>query len=119
MSGLAPASPSTLRNGRAEWSDTLIHCHKICDQAEIQLVVVRREQGDLVDRWRSRMDKLMAEGNTKPFWSSAQNRYCTSDLKRGPINKYLRRFNCVISAEGIRGQESACKSQATCSIGSG
>lgn len=49
----------------------------------------------------------MAEGNTKPFWSSAQNRYCTSDLKRGPINKYLRRFDCVISAEGIRGQESA------------
>lgn len=92
--------------GRAEWSDTLSHCHSICDQKEIELVVVLREQGDLVDRWRERMEKLMASGNTKPFWSSAASRYCTSDLKRGPINKYLRQFATVISAEGIRGQES-------------
>ena len=93
--------------GRAEWPQTLEHCQRICDQVGIELVVVQRENGDLVDRWRERMQKLMAEGNTKPFWSSAQNRYCTSDLKRGPIDKYLRRFECVISAEGIRAQESS------------
>lgn len=92
--------------GRAEWPETLAHCYQISEQAGIELIVVRREQGDLVDRWRERMQKLMAEGNTKPFWSSPQNRYCMSDLKRGPINKYLRQFDCVISAEGIRSQES-------------
>lgn len=92
--------------GRAEWPQTLPHCQQLCDQAGIPLVVVRRQQGDLVDRWQERMEKLIAEGNSKPFWSSATNRYCTSDLKRGPIDKYLRKFNCIISAEGVRAQES-------------
>lgn len=35
--------------GRASWPETLAHCYQICDQAEIELIVVRREQGDLVD----------------------------------------------------------------------
>ena len=92
--------------GRAEWPQTLTHCQQICDRAGVELVIVRRGQGDLVDRWQERMDKLMAEGNNKPFWPSSSSRYCTSDLKRGPIDKYLRKFDCIISAEGVRAAES-------------
>lgn len=90
--------------GRTEWPQTPEHVERICQVAGVPLVVVRREQGDLLARWEERMEKLRGTG--KPFWSSAQNRYCTSDLKRGPINKYLRRYQFVISVEGIRAEES-------------
>lgn len=43
---------------------------------------------------------------TVPFWPSSGQRYCTSDLKRGPIDTSLRSFEVIISAEGIRGDES-------------
>lgn len=90
--------------GRVEWPQTLAHCQKLCDELNIELVIVRREKGDLLDRWRERMEKVKGKGI--PFWSSARERYCTSDMKRGPINKYLRKFDHIISVEGIRAQES-------------
>jgi 3'-phosphoadenosine 5'-phosphosulfate sulfotransferase (PAPS reductase)/FAD synthetase len=93
--------------GRVEWPQTMKHCKKLCKELGIELVVVRREKGDLLDRWTERMDLL--EGTGKPFWSSAKNRYCTSDMKREPINKYLRKFQRVISVEGIRAQESTAR----------
>jgi 3'-phosphoadenosine 5'-phosphosulfate sulfotransferase (PAPS reductase)/FAD synthetase len=91
--------------GRTEWPQTAAHVEAIAAAAGVPLVVVRRAQGDLLARWEERMAKLAGTG--KPFWSSAQNRYCTSDLKRGPINQYLRRYPLVISVEGIRADESA------------
>jgi 3'-phosphoadenosine 5'-phosphosulfate sulfotransferase (PAPS reductase)/FAD synthetase len=90
--------------GRAEWPQSLPHCEVICEDAGIPLVVVERAQGDLVDRLWERLEKLRGQG--KPFWPSAANRYCTSDLKRNPINKHLRQYKGVISAEGIRSGES-------------
>lgn len=93
--------------GRAEWPQSLPHCQAICAEAGIELIVVERTQGDLVDRMWERLEKL--DGTGKPFWPSAANRYCTSDLKRNPINKYLRKFSAVVSAEGIRGEESTAR----------
>lgn len=90
--------------GRTEWHQTPAHVARIAHAAGVPLVVVRRSQGDLLDRWQERMKKL--EDTGKPFWSSAANRYCTSDLKRGPINMHLRQHALVISAEGIRAAES-------------
>jgi tRNA(Ile)-lysidine synthase TilS/MesJ len=74
--------------GRVEWAESLPHCQFICKEAGIPLVVVRRAKGDLLSRWQERMKKLTGTG--KPFWSSARNRYCTSELKRGPIDHQLR-----------------------------
>jgi 3'-phosphoadenosine 5'-phosphosulfate sulfotransferase (PAPS reductase)/FAD synthetase len=80
-------------------------------ELNIPLEVVKRSDGlDLLAYWARRMNKLM--GENKPFWSSAQNRYCTSDLKREPINKFFRRReNFIISCEGIRAEESPARAK--------
>lgn len=92
--------------GRVEWKETPAQVEAISKLLFVPLVVVKHEKYDLLGRWQDRMKKL--EGTGKPFWSSAKNRYCTSDMKREPINKFLRTFtDCtVISAEGIRAEES-------------
>lgn len=99
--------------GRVEWKQTPEFVEKICKDLDVELIVVRRERNgkvvDLLDRWIERKEQL--EGTGKPFWSSAKARYCTSDLKAEPINKYLRQFSNVISIEGIRWQESKARSE--------
>jgi 3'-phosphoadenosine 5'-phosphosulfate sulfotransferase (PAPS reductase)/FAD synthetase len=95
--------------GRVEWPQTPAHVERICHDAGVPLVVVRRAKGDLVARWQERMHQLAGIG--KPFWSSAAARYCSSDLKRSPINQYLRRYALVISAEGIRAEESGARAK--------
>lgn len=96
--------------GRAEWPQTLDHCRRICDRAGVELEIVKRSAGgDLVDRWAQRMQALAGTG--KPFWSSAAQRYCTSDMKRGPIDTLLRRYKLVVSAEGVRADESPARAK--------
>lgn len=52
-----------------------------------------------------------------PSWPSASTRQCTSDLKRGPIQREVRRFakengfKIVVNCLGIRGQESPGRSK--------
>lgn len=99
--------------GRTEWPQTLSHCDKITRAVGVDLVIVRRQKGDLLDRWRERMVQLAGTG--KPFWSSSKNRYCTSDLKRDPIDRYLRLFRHIISAEGVRAEESHNRAKLACS----
>lgn len=98
--------------GRFEWKETMVHCERLCAFWNIELVVVRRERDgvemDLLDRITQRKEQL--EGTGKPFWPSAMARYCTSDLKTDPINKYLRQFDKVVSLEGIRWDESKARS---------
>ena len=90
--------------GRLEWNETPKFVTELAARYEIELVIVRRAKGDLLDRWQDRMEQL--EGTGKPFWSSSAARYCTSDLKRDPIDKYLRRFDHVVVAMGLRADES-------------
>ena len=93
--------------GRIEWPQTPAFVQHLCDTAGIELVVVRREKGDMIARWQERREVLEAQGNTKPFWSSAAARYCTKELKVQPIDKYLRRHKVVVCALGLRAEESA------------
>lgn len=121
--------------GRAEWPQTLEHIQRTCDAVQVPLVVVERPQGDLIVEMRARMKKL--EGTGKPFWPDAQNRYCTADQKRGQIDKVLRapfwpdaknryctahqktnqidkafrHYSIVISAEGVRADESPARAK--------
>lgn len=56
-------------------------------------------------------------GPNSPCWPSASNRQCTSDLKRGPIEREVRRYaraaglTKVVSCQGIRAQESVSRSK--------
>lgn len=91
--------------GKAEWSQTPGFVAQLAAHYNLPLLIARRPAGDLVDRIEERMLKLAGSG--KPFWPSSSNRYCTSDLKRGPINVVLRKLgNLVVSAEGVRASES-------------
>lgn len=120
--------------GRAEWPQTPAHVERIATENGLELVVVRRPQGDLVQEIADRMEKLRGTG--KPFWPSAASRYCTADQKRNQADRVLRnleqtpfwpsaanryctshhktnqadkvyrRHDLVISAEGIRAEES-------------
>lgn len=95
--------------GRAEWSMSMSHTKRIADDADMELVIIARPQGDLVDQIEQRMIKL--HGTGKPFWPSSAARYCTSDQKRNQADKVLRRHMVVISAEGIRAGESRDRSK--------
>lgn len=98
--------------GRIEWAESLEMCRLLSSQFNIPLHIITRTDGrDMIDHWKDRLNKLA--GSDKPFWSSSANRYCTSDLKRDPINKFLR--NCghdfIISAEGVRAEESPARAK--------
>lgn len=101
--------------GRAEWQGSEAHVRTIAAAAGVPLHIVQRKAGDMVQRWQARAaqvhGQVAAGGRWAPFWSSSANRYCTSDLKRDPINAFLRQFPAVVSAEGIRAAESTARAR--------
>ena len=97
--------------GRIEWPQTTAFVEKLARESGVQLVVVRREKGDMIDRWRERYGVLKSQGNSKPFWSSSSSRYCTSELKTQVINKYLRRHQLVVNVMGLRADESDARAK--------
>ncbi|CCH01285.1 hypothetical protein FAES_3276 [Fibrella aestuarina BUZ 2] len=106
--------------GRIEWADSLPICQQLADLFGLELVVVRRPAGGMVERWMSRWD-----GNCTRYadlacvklimpWSSPANRFCTSELKTAIISRELtRRFpgQRIVSVSGIRRQESSKRAQ--------
>lgn len=100
--------------GRAEWHQTPELVERQAEAAGIPLMVVRRADGlDLPALIERRAKQL--EGTGRPFWPSSAARYCTSDMKRAPIDKLLRTFSgTVISAEGVRAEESRARAAKPC-----
>lgn len=101
--------------GRIEWPQTPAHVQRIADLCDLPLVIVRRKNGvgrwDMIARWSERAETLKAQGKQPRPWSDAKNRFCTAEMKRNPINTYLRQYDHVISAEGIRADESKARAQ--------
>jgi len=93
--------------GRAEWPQSLPMCERLARDSGLSLVTVTRPQGDMVDRLKQRLIKV--QGTGKPFWPSASNRYCTGELKRNQIDKHLRKYEVVISVQGLRADESKAR----------
>jgi 3'-phosphoadenosine 5'-phosphosulfate sulfotransferase (PAPS reductase)/FAD synthetase len=107
--------------GRVEWRQSLPACHRLADRLGLELIVVRRETGDLLDRWRSRWEsnvRRYAELSCVKLilpWSTAAMRFCTSELKTSIICRALvQRFagQTILSAIGIRRQESPNRAKA-------
>jgi len=101
--------------GRIEWRQTPGHVKRIADKAGLRLVTVRRRDGqgkwDMLDHWVERGENMAAQGKQARPWSDASNRFCTSDMKRDPIDRYLRRYSNVVCAVGIRAQESSARAK--------
>lgn len=90
---------------RVEWHQTPEYVENLARRKNVPLHVVRWTHGDLIDRIWQRYN----QDPSRPCWPSAKMRYCTSDMKRGPISRWLRnRFPTgnVICAMGLRAQES-------------
>ena len=107
--------------GRVEWQQSLPMCRQLADRVGLELVVVRRESGDLLDRWRQRwtsnVERYAALSSVRLMmpWSSAGLRFCTSELKIAPICRELvRRFpgRRILSVSGIRRDESPGRAKA-------
>lgn len=99
--------------GDVEWTGALELAEKQAADAGLPFIVARAEKSflDMVERrFEARPDV--------PSWPSAKHRQCTSDLKRNPIEREVRRYLKergllkVVNCTGIRAQESASRAKA-------
>jgi 3'-phosphoadenosine 5'-phosphosulfate sulfotransferase (PAPS reductase)/FAD synthetase len=107
--------------GRVEWKDSLPTCERLAARLGLELLVVRREQGDMMDRWLQRWrDNIKRYADLSCVkiilpWSTPSMRFCTSELKVSVICQALaKRFpgRAIVSAAGIRREESTERSKA-------
>ncbi len=107
--------------GRVEWKDSLPSCQRLADRLRLELVVVERQAGDLMDRWlvrwRNNVERYVNLQCVKLIlpWSMASMRFCTKELKTVIICNYLvRRFpgSTILSVVGLRRQESSTRAKA-------
>jgi len=96
--------------GEAEWPGALEHAQQQAEAASLPFIVARS-----VKTFFEMVEHRFAvrPGPNSPCWPSAANRQCTSDLKRGPIEREVRRYSKahgvtkIVSCMGIRAQESS------------
>lgn len=107
--------------GRVEWRQSLPICELLATRLGVPLLVVRREAGDMMDRWLVRWKNNLARYVSLRCvklilpWSTPSMRFCTSELKTAVICRALcARFpgQTIISASGIRRQESSKRAKA-------
>jgi 3'-phosphoadenosine 5'-phosphosulfate sulfotransferase (PAPS reductase)/FAD synthetase len=101
--------------GRAEWRSTPATVEAVAARLGLPLIVVQRAAGDLVARWERRFENAKAryEGLLTYHligpWSSANRRFCASELNAQVIGPELaRRFRgrTIVQVIGLRREES-------------
>jgi 3'-phosphoadenosine 5'-phosphosulfate sulfotransferase (PAPS reductase)/FAD synthetase len=107
--------------GRVEWRDSLPTCERLAKATGLDLVVVRRKAGDMMDRWlvrwRNNVERYASLSCVKLIlpWSTPSMRFCTSELKVDVICRELvARFpgETILNVSGIRRAESAQRKHA-------
>lgn len=101
--------------GRIEWNSTPATVEATANRLGVPLIVVRNRSYDMLSKWDRRFElgcrryeQLLTYHLTAP-WSSANNRFCTAEMKTQVIlPELLRRFpgGPILSIVGIRRQES-------------
>lgn len=96
--------------GRIEWDGTKELAKLQADMLGVRFEVQARPQGDLLDHIESR-----------GMWPDSQARYCTSDHKRGQVDKILTMLSAekanlgrrvrILNCMGLRAQESTGRSK--------
>ncbi|MCW8309046.1 phosphoadenosine phosphosulfate reductase family protein [Acidiphilium sp. PA] len=101
--------------GRVEWRDSLPACQRLAERIGWELVVVRRQAGDMLHRWHGRWANNVARYAALECvqvilpWSTPSMRFCTSEMKTRIIASALaKRFpgRPILNVTGIRRQES-------------
>ena len=104
-----------------EWTDSLPTCKRLAKRLGLELLVVRRTAGGMMQRWQGRWsNNVRRYANLECVkvilpWSTPSMRFCTSELKSAPIAAALvKRFpgQVVVSAAGIRRSESTQRASA-------
>lgn len=102
--------------GMVEWKDSLSACRALAERLGLELVVVARKAGGLMERWERRWElsreryERLSTVTLVPCWSTPEMRFCTSEQKTHVIVAELkRRFGKrpIINVTGIRADESA------------
>lgn len=102
--------------GRVEWKDSLPSCERLAKKLGLELLVVRRQAGDMLARWEGRwkanLERYQELSCVKVIlpWSTPAMRFCTSELKTDIICRALvKRFpgRTILSVTGIRREESS------------
>lgn len=95
--------------GEVEWEGALELAQQQAERAGLPFIVATAIKTffEMVEhRFKVR------PGPNSPCWPSAKSRQCTSDLKRGPVEREVRRyakehgFKMIVSCLGIRAKES-------------
>jgi 3'-phosphoadenosine 5'-phosphosulfate sulfotransferase (PAPS reductase)/FAD synthetase len=100
--------------GDIEWHGALELAQQQAADAGLPFIVARAEKSflDMVERRFEARPEV-------PSFPSAQHRQCTSDLKRGPIEREIRRYakanglTLIVNCTGIRAQESNDRAKAS------
>lgn len=103
--------------GKSEWPGALEHAQQHATDIGADFVVARSTaHPDLLSMVRRRFTVRPEV----PSWPSAANRQCTSDLKRGPVEREVRRYvkargiTSIVNVMGIRAQESSNRKKMPC-----
>ncbi|MEV0437679.1 phosphoadenosine phosphosulfate reductase family protein [Streptomyces spectabilis] len=92
--------------GDVEWEGTRKLAQEQARRLGVRFEIVKAEGGDLLSRTVARFFKLKAKAEKEareqgldpatakiaPAWPSSSARWCTSDLKRGPVRKLMTRL---------------------------
>jgi len=108
--------------GSVEWNESLPVCHRLAAYLGVELIVVRRKAGGLLERWESRWQSSVRRYENLETvtlvlpWSTPSMRFCTSELKTHIISAELRRRfkgQTVVNVTGVRREESAARAKGT------
>lgn len=101
--------------GSVEWKDSIVICEKLAEKLNLELVVVTRKAGGMMERWltrwRNNVQRYIELSCVKLIlpWSTPSMRFCTSELKTAVICAELaKRFpgQIILNVVGIRRAES-------------
>lgn len=107
--------------GRIEWAESLPQCERLAAHLGWELLVVRRQAGDMMDRWQGRWQNNVARyidlSCVKMIlpWSTPSMRFCTSELKAAVISSALKKRypgQNIVNVAGIRREESDNRAKA-------
>lgn len=107
--------------GVTEWEQSREWCERLAARLGLELVIVRRAKGDMMQRWEQRWSDNVERYRTLRCvqlilpWSTPDMRFCTSEMKVDIICRELsNRYpgQTIVNVNGIRREEStarACK----------